>query len=384
MKLLILSNYLSHHQKPLSDELFQLLGKGNFYFVCTEEITDERKRMGWPEYDVPYSIQYNNDTRKSVEVMISSFDVVVYAQSPLSLVKKRYLSGQLTLCYSERRYKTITRYLKFLFNTYKSFYINRGYLLSSSAFAPKDYWISGMSLRKCFRWGYFPELKLYEDINSIIEAKGHGLVDKPSISILWAGRLVSWKHPEIAIEVALKMKAEGIPFNLFLIGNGVMEPILRKQILDYKLNQCVHLLGSMPPSEVRLYMEKSDIFILTSDRQEGWGAVLNESMNSACAVVVSDAVGSAPYLINETVNGMTFNSGDVTSLYRAILFLIENPQIRRNIQREAYHTISKTWSPKNAAQNLLALAEALLQNKPNPIKDGPGSQAQLYFDKCLF
>ena len=34
-------------------------------------------------------------------------------------------------------------------------------------------------------------------------------------------------------------------------------------------------------------MEKADIFLFTSDRREGWGAVANEAMNSACALVVS-------------------------------------------------------------------------------------------------
>ena len=44
------------------------------------------------------------------------------------------------------------------------------------------------------------------------------------------------------------------------------------------------------------YMESSHIFLLfTSDRNEG--AALNESMNSGCAVVASDAIGSVPYLM---------------------------------------------------------------------------------------
>jgi hypothetical protein len=36
----------------------------------------------------------------------------------------------------------------------------------------------------------------------------------------------------------------------------------------------------MPPEEVRVHMEQSNIYLFTSDFGEGWGAVLNEAMNS--------------------------------------------------------------------------------------------------------
>ena len=36
-------------------------------------------------------------------------------------------------------------------------------------------------------------------------------------------------------------------------------------------------------------MEQADIYLFTSDRNEGWGAVANEAMNSACAMV-ADAI----------------------------------------------------------------------------------------------
>ncbi len=53
------------------------------------------------------------------------------------------------------------------------------------------------------------------------------------------------------------------------------------------------MLGAMSPDKVRAYMERADVFLFTSDFNEGWGAVLNESMNSGCAVVASHAMVSA-------------------------------------------------------------------------------------------
>ena len=212
MKVLFLSNYLSHHQKPLSDELYKILGAGNYFFVCTDRISNARKEMGWSYLDAPYSIEYGAQTSGLIEGMICSFDVVIVGHAPLSLIKQRIKERKLTICNTERRYKSISRYLKYPINTYKSYYFNRGYLLASSAYAPIDYVISGMRLKKCFRWGYFPEVKRYEDIDSVIRNKGKTDCPGNPISILWAGRLIKWKHPELALTLAKYLRDHRIPF----------------------------------------------------------------------------------------------------------------------------------------------------------------------------
>ena len=76
------------------------------------------------------------------------------------------------------------------------------------------------------------------------------------------------------------------------------------------VEDCVEMLGAMSPDEVRAYMERADVFLFTSDFNEGWGAVLNESMNSGCAVVASHAIGSVPFLIKDGVNGLIYENGN--------------------------------------------------------------------------
>ena len=72
-------------------------------------------------------------------------------------------------------------------------------------------------------------------------------------------------------------------------------------------------------------MRNHDIFIFTSDRQEGWGAVLNEAMDSGSTVVASDAIGSSPFLIKDGQNGFLFKSENHKSLYQKVAYLIDNP-----------------------------------------------------------
>lgn len=76
-------------------------------------------------------------------------------------------------------------------------------------------------------------------------------------------------------------------------------------------------------------MLNSDIFVFTSDRNEGWGASLNEAMSSGCACVVSDAIGSSHFLINNEVNGLLFKNKRLSSLQLQIQRLLDDDMLRK-------------------------------------------------------
>ena len=59
MKLTFVSNYINHHQKPLSDELYKKLGD-DYTFIQTEPMEEERIKMGWDtDFDnLPYLKKY--------------------------------------------------------------------------------------------------------------------------------------------------------------------------------------------------------------------------------------------------------------------------------------------------------------------------------------
>lgn len=46
MKVTFVSNYINHHQVPLSNELYRLLGE-DYAFVQTEPMEEERIKQGW-------------------------------------------------------------------------------------------------------------------------------------------------------------------------------------------------------------------------------------------------------------------------------------------------------------------------------------------------
>ena len=141
------------------------------------------------------------------------------------------------------------------------------------------------------------------------------------------------------------------------------------------MEDCITMLGSQPHEVVLEEMQKADIYLFTSDRNEGWGAVLNEAMSSGCAVVASDAIGSAPFLIENGKNGYMYRDGDINDLLQKVCSLIDNPQKRNQFSDEAIKTIGEEWSIENATNNLIKLIHGLHKNGKTPIETGPCSLA---------
>ena len=48
MKIVFISNYFNHHQKPLSDALFGMIGEG-YSFISTSTMSEERKKRAEAE-----------------------------------------------------------------------------------------------------------------------------------------------------------------------------------------------------------------------------------------------------------------------------------------------------------------------------------------------
>ena len=379
MKIVFLSNYFNHHQKPFSDAMDELT-EHNYYFIATEEMTEERKQLGWGMEDFPpYVKDINRNREEQAECvrLIDEADVVLFGSMPEKLLKNRIRKYKLTIRYSERLLKVKPPFWKDLLKKVVYPFRNNKkncYLLCASAYTAVDYRHYGCYKNKAYKWGYFPEFKEYQNIEELIERKENH-------SILWAGRFIDWKHPEIPLILAKKLKEDGHNFHLNIIGTGIMEQELKQKATELELNDVITFLGAMKPTQVREYMEKSKIFLFTSDRNEGWGAVLNESMNSGCAVVANQAIGSVPFLLENETNGFIYKDGDVKDLYQKIEKLLEENETSRRLGLEAYRTIQRKWNAKEAAKRLLLWIEDVLKEGASfRYENGPCSKAEILKD----
>ncbi len=374
MRLVFVSNFLNHHQIPFCEQMIKRCDE--FYFVATENGQSQAYQVSQQR---DYLVDYKKEAHKAKE-LIQNADVVVFGGCSHDLIESRMKENKLSFIWSERHFKKGT-WRRFIPKTRKAVgrickYKDKNlFVLCASAFLPYDLSFFNFPKEKYLKWGYFPELKKYDDINKIVEYK------EPN-SILWVGRFIDWKHPELAVEVARRLKNNNVDFTLNIIGSGVKKEQVENLIVKYGLQNKVKLLGSMSPEKVREYMEKSQIFLFTSNRQEGWGAVLNESMNSACAVVASSAIGSVPYLLENNKNGCIFKDGKIESLYEKTMFLLNNRDKSKEFGVKAYETLSNEWNTELAAERLLNLVKKIKENDECSIYTaGPCSKAEILNDR---
>jgi len=376
MTVVFFSSILNHHQVHFCDMLYSILGD-NFTFVSCMELEEQRVKLGYEKYIRTYNLEMHlSDENKSKAYKLSqNSDIMIAGVYPESFLRDRMSKNMITFKYQERCFKkslNIISYLRSFYSINKKYfkYKNKNlYLLCASAFTASDYNKVGLFKEKSFKWGYFPKSKNY-DIDTIISGK-----NKLKVSIIWVGRLIELKRCDFAIKTALKLKQEKYDFSLKIIGTGSEEKKLKKLVLNNKLSDCVEFLGSMSSQDVLNKMKETDIFLFTSTQEEGWGAVLNEAMNSGCAAITYKKIGSAPFLINEGTNGFLFNNID--DLFLKTKILINDEKLRIAFQKNAYISIKEKWNGKLAAERFIEVCQSLIINKKIFFfKDGPMSKTK--------
>lgn len=363
MTVAFFSSTLNHHQLPFSIEIEKVIGKGNFTFIASLPLSSERRKLGYPDLNHNYdfvlrSYECDENYKKACQIA-EEYDIVIFAVAPEKLIRKRILLNKITFRYQERLFKTSRlnalspRVILHIIRNHVIYKKYPLYMLCASAYTAGDYRIFGAYKEKCFKWGYFPPFKEY-DLSEILKHKNVGCV-----KILWVGRFLKLKQPEHAILVAKYLMVRGFSFSLNIIGAGPEESNIKRLINDNKLQSYVSITGAMEPEMIRKEMEKSDIFLFTSNSQEGWGVVLNEAMNSACAVVANKKIGSVPYLINDGINGYFYK--DIEDLSQKVEFLLNDSNLRKSFSVKAYETIAHQWNACIAAQRLVELFQRLIE-----------------------
>lgn len=376
MKVVLLSNYLNHHQLPLCLALAEKTD-GNFTFIATKPISEMRLALGYRDMDRQYPFVLrayeSEENRAQAQKLLLEADVAIWMATLFDWIMPRLRAGKLSFDNSERLLRSNSSLPNILAHMAKYtmpliLHRKNHYLLSIGAYAAGDYFRIRLFRGRAFRWGYFPNAVRY-DPEELLRRKKPG-------RILWAGRLLQLKHPESAVLTAKRLRDEGVPFEMQIIGSGEQEETLRALIAEHALQERVTLLGAMTPEQVRRHMEEADVFLFTSDRREGWGAVVNEAMNSGCAVVASKECGSVPYLIRDGENGLIFSAGDQAALDDCVLRLMRDAAWKQTLQERACRTIMEKWNAEVAAERLLRLSELLLENEnADPYADGPCSRA---------
>ena len=379
MTITFFTNFINHHQMPLSEELYRLTD-GNYYLVETEPIYDWLKTGGYSDLSYkPYVIQAwkSDDEANKADAVLKKSDVVLY--NPNEGLKYGVAAAKMgKLCFevSERWLKRgwinilSPRLLRNMWYYHTLFKYKPVYKLCSSAFGAADQYKLFSYKNKCYKWGYFTKV----DDEFEVEKLKQEVSTSEITPLMWCARFLRLKHPELPIKMAARLKAKGYKFILNMYGSGEEYDNSVALAKELNVDDVVKFCGNVPNEQILEAMRHHEIFLFTSDKNEGWGAVANESMSNGCVLVGSDAIGSVPFLLKDGENGCIFKSCNLDSLTEKVEWLLNNPKERYRLAVNGYNTMKNIWSPANAAKSLLQLIEDLKNGKDSSVKEGPCSR----------
>ncbi len=361
------SNFLNHHQLPLANA-FNDMKNVQYYFLAFSKTPQSRIDMGYDEmndkYDFvikAYESKYNYEKAISI---IKKADIFISGHFDKYL-DIRLKEGKSVYKFSERFFKTFGnkgfKYSKlyFFLSSLKHIlpYRNKDVIyLAASSYLKHDINMFYKCKNIVLKWGYFPEHIQQEIVKPSLKDS--------IIRIIFVGRLIKWKHPDAAL-FALNSLPKEIRENVRLtfIGDGDMKNELNSLVDKFNLNKSVIFKGNINNKKVRDEMLASDIFLFISDYSEGWGAVLNEAMDSCCACIASKEAGSSNFLIKDGENGLLTSCYDQEKTNNLLLMLIKNQILRRKLQKNAYLTIKNSWNAEVAAKRLIDYDKGIIFEK---------------------
>lgn len=203
--------------------------------------------------------------------------------------------------------------------------------------------------------------KLKENISDV---KMKLSLDPSRQVILYASKLQERKHAADVLDAYVALCAALSPAQcpyLLIVGDGECMPHLKNQVKSLGL-KWVRFFGFQNQSALPAFYAICDVFVLPSER-ENWGLVINEVMNSAKPVIVSDQVGCAPDLVRSGENGYVFSARDTQALCEALKTLILDDRLAKAMGEKSLEII-REWGISETVQGIVkACVETCAEQK---------------------
>ena len=170
---------------------------------------------------------------------------------------------------------------------------------------------------------------------------------------LFMGRMGERKGVYDLIPAAAALE---IPFDLFLYGDGEVAQVNRL-IAEKGLEQHIHVSGWVAHDQVGPLYDRADILVLPS-YAEGLPMSVLEGLSHGLPVIAT-RVGGIPEAVEQTVNGLLVEPGDVRALSRAMAELAGNPEARIRMGRSSLEICRKRFSTTQVQERLLQVYSGL-------------------------
>jgi glycosyltransferase involved in cell wall biosynthesis len=171
--------------------------------------------------------------------------------------------------------------------------------------------------------------------------------------VMALGRMVYKKGFEYLIQAAPSIVEEFPQARIVFVGGGPLLEDMKTLAADLKVEEYIHFVGEVPWTEVPLYDQMCDIFVVPSilDHEgnlDGQPTIIAEAMVCAKPIVASSVAG-IPLIIEEGINGLLVQEKDAGALSAAIRKLLASSELRRKMGEANRQKVDTTLNWRNVA-----------------------------------
>jgi rhamnosyl/mannosyltransferase len=184
--------------------------------------------------------------------------------------------------------------------------------------------------------------------------------------VLAVGRLIYYKGFEVLVEAM-----SGVDGVLVLVGGGPLRPRIARRVRELGLSKRVFLVGEIHNDELARYYAAADVFAFPSiARSEAFGIAQLEAMAAGLPVVNTALESGVPSVSRHGLTGLTVPPGDARRLAAAINQLLNDPEERSRLGREARRRVEVEFASELMVRRVLDLYRRLVGHRPEQATDG--------------
>lgn len=182
--------------------------------------------------------------------------------------------------------------------------------------------------------GAKPEAVVLYNVNDEAEIQKKANAAQPELAavprLVSLGRLTDQKGYDRLIDACAKLKAEGVPFCLQILGEGGKRQELESAITAYDLGSQIQLLGFQ--ENPYPYLQAADV-VVCSSRYEGFSTMVTEALILGKCVVTTECAGMDELLGDSEFGLITENS--TQGIYEGLKKVLDDPALRQAYEEKA-------------------------------------------------
>jgi len=185
-------------------------------------------------------------------------------------------------------------------------------------------------------------------------------IAEDAVVLVTIARLFMLKGHEYIIESAKTLSKQYKNAVWLFVGDGNLSEHYRKQVRQLGLFKKIKFTSLLPPGQVPLAIQSSDILVHCSLR-EGLARTLPQAMLCGRPAISFDIDG-AREVVNENT-GRLIEPKNVEQLKKACAELIENAELRNKLGRAGRESVKEKFAPKTMVDTIEAVYRKLLEEK---------------------